>query len=31
MAWGPVVVLTGIAVVLVGAGLTGLRHRDLTT
>ncbi|MFF7792999.1 ABC transporter permease [Streptomyces sp. NPDC007991] len=31
MEWGPVVVLTGLAVVLVAAGLAGLRRRDLTT
>ncbi|MBO1333682.1 ABC transporter permease [Streptomyces sp. VRA16 Mangrove soil] len=31
MAWGPVLVLCGIAVVLVGAGLAGLRRRDLST
>ncbi|MER6122515.1 ABC transporter permease [Streptomyces sp. NPDC001795] len=31
MAWGPVLTLTGIAVVLVVAGLVGLRRRDVTT
>ncbi|MFF5518939.1 ABC transporter permease [Streptomyces coeruleorubidus] len=31
MEWGPVVVLTGLAVVLVAAGLAGLRRRDMTT
>ncbi|MBK6017453.1 ABC transporter permease [Streptomyces sp. MBT53] len=31
MEWGPVAALTGIAVVLVGVGLTGLRRRDLST
>ncbi|MFE9093001.1 ABC transporter permease [Streptomyces sp. NPDC007264] len=31
MAWGPVLTLTGIAVVLVAGGLAGLRRRDLTT
>ncbi|MFF0790544.1 ABC transporter permease [Streptomyces spiralis] len=31
MAWGPVAVLTGIAVALVAAGLAGLRRRDMTT
>ncbi|MFI7385065.1 ABC transporter permease [Streptomyces sp. NPDC049813] len=30
MAWGPVLVLTLIAAVLVAAGLAGLRRRDLT-
>ncbi|MGY4978194.1 ABC transporter permease [Streptomyces sp. 900105755] len=30
MEWGPVATLTGLAVVLAGAGLTGLRRRDLT-
>ncbi|MFF5147214.1 ABC transporter permease [Streptomyces sp. NPDC013157] len=30
MAWGPVATLTGLAVVLVGVGLAGLRRRDLT-
>jgi ABC-2 type transport system permease protein len=29
MEWGPVVSLTGLAVVLVAAGLVGLRRRDL--
>jgi ABC-2 type transport system permease protein len=29
MEWGPVVVLTGLAVVLVAAGLAGLRRRDM--
>ncbi|MFJ3308536.1 ABC transporter permease [Streptomyces sp. NPDC086549] len=31
MEWGPVLVLSGAAVALVGAGLAGLRRRDLTT
>ncbi|MCX4907578.1 ABC transporter permease [Streptomyces sp. NBC_00878] len=31
MAWTPVLVLTGIAVVLVGTGLGALRRRDITT
>ncbi|MEU0725835.1 ABC transporter permease [Streptomyces sp. NPDC006140] len=31
MEWGPVGVLTGLAVVLVAAGLAGLRGRDLST
>lgn len=31
MSWGPVLTLTGLAVVLVAAGLAGLRRRDLTT
>ncbi|MFG3075828.1 ABC transporter permease [Streptomyces sp. NPDC048225] len=31
MDWPPVLVLTSLAVVLVGAGLAGLRRRDLTT
>ncbi|GGS61667.1 ABC transporter permease [Streptomyces violaceus] len=31
MAWGPVLVLLGSAVVLVAAGLAGLRRRDMTT
>lgn len=31
MSWGPVLVLVGIAVALVAAGLAGLRQRDLTT
>jgi ABC-2 type transport system permease protein len=31
MSWGPVVVLLGLAVVLVAAGLAGLRRRDMTT
>ncbi|MFF3328816.1 ABC transporter permease [Streptomyces sp. NPDC002888] len=31
MAWGPVLVLTGLAVVLVAGGLAGLRRRDVTT
>jgi ABC-2 type transport system permease protein len=31
MSWGPVLTLTGLAVVLVAAGLTGLRRRDMTT
>jgi ABC-2 type transport system permease protein len=30
MEWGPVLVLTGVAVVLVMAGLVGLRRRDTT-
>ena len=30
MEWGPVVMLTGLAVVLVGLGLGGLRRRDMT-
>ncbi|MFD6170354.1 ABC transporter permease [Streptomyces coeruleorubidus] len=31
MEWGPVLVLTGLAVVLVAGGLAGLRRRDMTT
>ncbi|MCT9076960.1 ABC transporter permease [Streptomyces fulvoviolaceus] len=31
MSWGPVLTLTGLAAVLVAAGLAGLRRRDLTT
>ncbi|MEU1001288.1 ABC transporter permease [Streptomyces tibetensis] len=31
MEWGPVSVLTGAAVVLVAAGLAGLRRRDMST
>ncbi|MFJ4785623.1 ABC transporter permease [Streptomyces sp. NPDC088794] len=31
MEWGPVLVLLGIALVLVGGGLAGLRRRDMTT
>lgn len=31
MSWGPVLLLTAIAAVLVAAGLAGLRRRDLTT
>ncbi|MFF4571504.1 ABC transporter permease [Streptomyces sp. NPDC001410] len=31
MEWGPVLALTGLTVALVGAGLAGLRRRDLTT
>ncbi|MFF8394337.1 ABC transporter permease [Streptomyces sp. NPDC016172] len=31
MAWGPVLVLTGVAVLLVAGGLAGLRRRDMTT
>lgn len=31
MAWGPVSALTGVAVVLVAAGLAGLRRRDMAT
>ncbi|MFJ9869927.1 ABC transporter permease [Streptomyces sp. NPDC101165] len=31
MEWGPVLVLTGLVVALVGAGLAGLRRRDLTS
>jgi ABC-2 type transport system permease protein len=31
MEWGPVVVQTGLAVVLVAGGLAGLRRRDMTT
>ncbi len=31
MEWGPVLTLLGIAVVLVAAGLAGLRRRDMTT
>ncbi|PTH87028.1 ABC transporter permease [Streptomyces sp. A244] len=31
MEWGPVAVLTGLAVLLVAAGLAGLRRRDMTT
>ncbi|SEE84934.1 ABC transporter permease [Streptomyces sp. Ag109_O5-10] len=30
MEWGPVLALTGLAAVLAGAGLVGLRRRDLT-
>ncbi|MER6533211.1 ABC transporter permease [Streptomyces sp900105755] len=30
MEWGPVLTLTGLAAVLAGAGLVGLRRRDLT-
>ncbi|GGL89718.1 ABC transporter membrane-spanning protein [Streptomyces fumigatiscleroticus] len=30
MAWGPVLVLTGLAVALVAAGLAGLRRRDMS-
>jgi ABC-2 type transport system permease protein len=30
MEWGPVLVLTGIAVVFVGGGLVGLRQRDMS-
>ncbi|MFD4502405.1 ABC transporter permease [Streptomyces sp. NPDC058457] len=30
MEWGPVAILLGLAVVLTGAGLAGLRRRDLT-
>ncbi|MFB6847989.1 ABC transporter permease [Streptomyces sp. NPDC056373] len=30
MEWGPVAVLTGVAVVLVAAGLAGLRRRDMS-
>ncbi|MFF4314872.1 ABC transporter permease [Streptomyces sp. NPDC001507] len=30
MAWGPVVTLTGLAAVLTGVGLAGLRRRDMT-
>jgi ABC-2 type transport system permease protein len=30
MEWGPVLALTGLAAVLVGAGLAGLRRRDVT-
>ncbi|WP_369272475.1 ABC transporter permease [Streptomyces sp. R11] len=31
MEWGPVLVLTGLAVALVAGGLAGLRRRDMTT
>ncbi|WP_405646452.1 ABC transporter permease [Streptomyces sp. NBC_00019] len=31
MSWGPVLVLVGLSVVLVAAGLAGLRRRDMTT
>ncbi|MEU2539339.1 ABC transporter permease [Streptomyces iakyrus] len=31
MEWGPVAVLTGVAVLLVATGLAGLRRRDMTT
>ncbi|MFG2130747.1 ABC transporter permease [Streptomyces sp. NPDC048751] len=31
MAWGPVLGLAGVAVVLVAAGMAGLRRRDMTT
>jgi ABC-2 type transport system permease protein len=31
MEWTPVLALSAVAVVLVGAGLAGLRRRDLTT
>ncbi|MEW2808727.1 ABC transporter permease [Streptomyces massasporeus] len=31
MQWGPVAVLTGVTVVLVAAGLAGLRRRDMST
>ncbi|MGW0812392.1 ABC transporter permease [Streptomyces viridiviolaceus] len=31
MSWAPVLVLTSVAVVLVSAGLAGLRRRDVTT
>ncbi|MFF5477249.1 ABC transporter permease [Streptomyces sp. NPDC012935] len=31
MEWGPVLTLTGLAVVLVAGGLAGLRRRDMTT
>ncbi|TQE16062.1 ABC transporter permease [Streptomyces ipomoeae] len=31
MEWGPVLTLTGLAVVLVAGGLAGLRRRDLST
>ncbi|MDQ0715064.1 ABC-2 type transport system permease protein [Streptomyces luteogriseus] len=31
MQWGPVLVLTGLAVLLVSGGLAGLRRRDMTT
>ncbi|MBB4713652.1 ABC-2 type transport system permease protein [Streptomyces luteogriseus] len=31
MDWGPVLVLTGLAVLLVAGGLAGLRRRDMTT
>ncbi|MFD0001307.1 ABC transporter permease [Streptomyces sp. NPDC127178] len=31
MEWGPVLALTGLAVVLVAGGLAGLRRRDMTT
>jgi ABC-2 type transport system permease protein len=31
MEWTPVLVLTGIAVLLVAGGLAGLRRRDLSS
>jgi ABC-2 type transport system permease protein len=31
MAWTPVAVLTGLAVLMVAAGLAGLRRRDVTS
>ncbi|GAA2299666.1 ABC transporter membrane-spanning protein [Streptomyces hawaiiensis] len=31
MEWGPVAVLTGVALLLVATGLAGLRRRDMTT